>query len=85
MQFKSRRPEDTTQIQPFRTCNTSFLQKQSDPEAGFNLETLVFASMDLFEAGTETLTTTLRWGLLFLLKYPDVQSEYPEPKEMFII
>ncbi|KAJ8378494.1 hypothetical protein AAFF_G00239580 [Aldrovandia affinis] len=31
-------------------------------------------TLDLFEAGTETLTNTLRWALLFMIKYPEVQS-----------
>ncbi|KAI4892531.1 hypothetical protein NFI96_024700 [Prochilodus magdalenae] len=50
-------------------------KKQNDPEAGFDLDTLAFASMDMFEAGTETLTTTIRWALLFLIKYPEIQKK----------
>ncbi|XP_036437409.1 cytochrome P450 2J2-like isoform X1 [Colossoma macropomum] len=50
-------------------------KKKSDPEAGFNLDTLVLTSLDMFEAGTETLTSTLRWALLFLMKYPEIQKK----------
>ncbi len=30
---------------------------------------------DLFIAGTETTTTTLKWSLLFMALYPDVQQK----------
>jgi len=52
-----------------------FFQKKSDPEAGFNIEGLVVSCLDLIEAGTETATTTLRWGLLFIIKFPEIQGE----------
>lgn len=32
--------------------------------------------LDLFEAGTESSATTMRWGLLFMMKYPEIQSEF---------
>lgn len=30
--------------------------------------------MDLFIAGSETTTTTLNWGLLYMIFYPDIQG-----------
>ncbi|XP_051581253.1 cytochrome P450 2J2-like isoform X2 [Myxocyprinus asiaticus] len=50
-------------------------KKESDPEAGFNIESLVVACLDLVEAGTETATTTLRWGLLYMIKFPEIQEK----------
>uniref|UniRef100_A0A8C4Z716 Uncharacterized protein n=1 Tax=Gadus morhua TaxID=8049 RepID=A0A8C4Z716_GADMO len=35
----------------------------------------VHCTMDLFLAGTETTTTTLQWGLLFMAHYPDIQKK----------
>ncbi|CAI5639964.1 unnamed protein product, partial [Oreochromis niloticus] len=32
-------------------------------------------TMDLFGAGTETTTTTLHWGLLYMIHYPDIQKK----------
>nr|XP_004557314.1 cytochrome P450 2J2 [Maylandia zebra] len=50
-------------------------KKQMDPQAGFNLETLSLSSLDLLEAGTETTATTLRWALVVMLTYPEIQEK----------
>ncbi|XP_077997231.1 cytochrome P450 2B4-like [Glandiceps talaboti] len=34
--------------------------------------------LDMFAAGTETTNTTLMWGWLFMLKYPDIQKKVQE-------
>ncbi|XP_074492012.1 cytochrome P450 2J1-like isoform X2 [Sebastes fasciatus] len=48
--------------------------QNEDKDAGFNLENLSFCTMDLFAAGTETTTTTLHWGLLYMIYYPHIQE-----------
>ncbi|KAA0708663.1 Cytochrome P450 2J2 [Triplophysa tibetana] len=60
------------------TYLTEMQKKKSDPEAGFNVEGLVVACLDLVEAGTETSTTTLRWGLLYMIKFPEIQEKVRE-------
>ncbi|KAG7487686.1 hypothetical protein MATL_G00026190 [Megalops atlanticus] len=50
-------------------------KRKNDTEAGFSVENLAFCTVDLFEGGTETTTNTMRWALLFMMKYPDVQEE----------
>ncbi|XP_028300140.1 cytochrome P450 2J2-like isoform X1 [Gouania willdenowi] len=50
-------------------------KKKEDPQAGFNLETLLICTLDLIEAGTESSSTTLRWALLYMMKYPKIQEK----------
>ncbi|CAH6790545.1 Cyp2j13 [Phodopus roborovskii] len=41
----------------------------------FNEENLICSTLDLFLAGTETTSTTLRWALLYMALYPEVQEK----------
>ncbi len=45
-----------------------------DSEAEFTEDNLMYCVVDLFGAGTETTSNTLRWALLFMIKYPEVQG-----------
>ncbi|XP_052032755.1 cytochrome P450 2J4-like isoform X1 [Apodemus sylvaticus] len=41
----------------------------------FNEENLICSTLDLFFAGTETTSTALRWALLYITAYPEVQEK----------
>ncbi|XP_028996278.1 cytochrome P450 2K1-like [Betta splendens] len=41
-------------------------------------ENLMVTVHNLFAAGTESTASTLRWGLLFMAKYPDIQDRVQE-------
>ncbi|GAB1288645.1 Cytochrome P450, family 2, subfamily j, polypeptide 13 [Apodemus speciosus] len=41
----------------------------------FNEENLICSTLDLFLAGTETTSTTLRWALLYMALNPEVQQK----------
>lgn len=49
--------------------------KESEPNTNFTLKQLCFILADLFGAGTETTATALRWAILYLLNYPEIQQK----------
>lgn len=44
----------------------------------YNEKNLIFTVTNLFAAGTDTTAATLRWGLLFMAKYPHIQGKEGE-------
>lgn len=59
-------------------------QEEHVQEMKFTLGTLAITVLDLFGAGTETTSTTLRYGLLLLLKHPEVTARAQEEIERVI-
>ncbi|KAM4706138.1 cytochrome P450 2D20-like [Rhinophrynus dorsalis] len=51
---------------------------KDDPQSSFNERTLLFTTADIFVAGTETTSSTLRWALLMMLLHPHIQSQVHE-------
>ncbi|XP_043922157.1 cytochrome P450 2D6-like [Protopterus annectens] len=51
---------------------------KDDPDTSFTEGNLMLTTLDLFFAGTETTSTTLRWGLLFMILNPDMQCKVHE-------
>ncbi|XP_053565561.1 cytochrome P450 2K4 [Bombina bombina] len=61
-------------------------QKEEKPTPGlyFHNENLVNLVGNLFGAGMETTSTTLRWGLLIMMKYPEIQKNVQNEIEKVI-
>nr|XP_056701796.1 cytochrome P450 2F2-like [Euleptes europaea] len=53
-------------------------QEKEDPHTYFHTNTLVMTTHNLFFGATETTSTTLRFGILILMKYPEVQAKVYE-------
>ncbi|XP_060132853.1 cytochrome P450 2J2 isoform X2 [Zootoca vivipara] len=48
---------------------------KEDAASSFHEENLLHSTLDLFFAGTETTSTTLRWALLYMAIYPEIQAK----------
>ncbi|XP_075057401.1 cytochrome P450 2K1-like [Mixophyes fleayi] len=71
-----------------RNLIDSFLAKQQEgkPESTlyYHNDNLTVLVSNLFAAGMETTTTTLRWGLLLMMKYPEIQKKVQNEIERVI-
>ncbi|KAJ7993349.1 hypothetical protein DPEC_G00271500 [Dallia pectoralis] len=57
-------------------CYLSEIEKTKDDISGtFDVENLAMCTLDLFVAGSETTSTTLRWGFVYMSKYPEIQEK----------
>ncbi|KAM4642695.1 cytochrome P450 2C16-like [Discoglossus pictus] len=53
---------------------TKLEQEKHLPGSEFHMDGALNTTFDLFGAGTETVSTTLRYGLMIILKHPDVEE-----------
>ncbi|XP_057633416.1 cytochrome P450 2C25-like isoform X2 [Chionomys nivalis] len=61
-----------------KILSSPWMQESHNQQSEFTLENLAVTVFDLFAAGTETTSTTLRYALLLLLKHPDVTAKVQE-------
>ncbi|XP_035176551.1 cytochrome P450 2K6-like isoform X2 [Oxyura jamaicensis] len=60
-------------------------QEENGKDNGFfDNENLTEVVRNLFAAGTDTTSTTLRWGLLLMMKYPEIQKKVQEEIEQVL-
>ncbi|XP_075427022.1 cytochrome P450 2J2-like isoform X4 [Ascaphus truei] len=53
---------------------TQICKTRGDLSSTYTEDNMVQLVADLFMAGTETVTTTLRWALLYMVAFPDIQG-----------
>ncbi|XP_073530124.1 cytochrome P450 2K4-like isoform X2 [Phyllobates terribilis] len=65
-----------------RSLIDAFLVRQKEesgnPNSYFHNDNLTQVIRNLFSAGMETTSTTLRWGILLMIKYPKLQENVQE-------
>ncbi|XP_008502204.2 cytochrome P450 2C19 [Calypte anna] len=70
---------DPSSPQDFLDCYLCKMQEEKDnPSSSFHMKNLITTTFDLFLGGTETTSTTIRYGLLLLIKYPKIQEKVQE-------
>lgn len=66
--------EDTLDVNDPRDVIDKYLIEMRKGSPGYDRRQLIISIMDLFAAGSETTSTTLRWALLFMVLNPKVQE-----------
>ncbi|KAF7245636.1 Vitamin D 25-hydroxylase [Varanus komodoensis] len=59
-------------------------KNKNDPESTFSMENLIFSVGELIIAGTETTTNVLRWAVLFMALYPNIQGQVHKEIDLVI-
>ncbi|KAM9358031.1 cytochrome P450 2J2-like [Symphorus nematophorus] len=66
---------DPSSPRDYIDCFLTEMGEKEDEDSGFYIKNLSVCTADLFGAGTETTTTTLHWGLLYMIYYPHIQEK----------
>uniref|UniRef100_A0A8C4Y7W5 Cytochrome P450 2A13-like n=1 Tax=Gopherus evgoodei TaxID=1825980 RepID=A0A8C4Y7W5_9SAUR len=70
---------DPNSPQDFIDCFLVKMQQEKEnPSSQFSLKNIVLTALNVFFARTETVSTTLRYGFLLLLKYPEIEERIHE-------
>ncbi|XP_040847770.1 cytochrome P450 2C3-like isoform X2 [Ochotona curzoniae] len=68
----------------FALSATRWIQEKHKEQSEFTMENLLITVWDVFSAGTDTTSTTITFGLLLLLKHPEIAAKAQEEIERVI-
>ncbi|XP_068599265.1 cytochrome P450 2J6-like [Brachionichthys hirsutus] len=76
-ELKTHKPNwDPANPRDYIDCYLSEIQKrEGQANSTFDEENLIICLLNLFLAGSETTSTTLRWAFLYMAKYPEIQEK----------
>ncbi|XP_034559713.1 cytochrome P450 2J2-like [Notolabrus celidotus] len=67
---------DPSDLRDYIDCYLKEIQtSKGQADNTFEEENLLMCVLDLFVAGSETTSTTLRWSFLYMAKYPEIQEK----------
>ncbi|TKS74525.1 Cytochrome P450 2J2 [Collichthys lucidus] len=67
---------DSSDPRDYIDCYLNEIQNTKGQESStFDEVGLIMSVLDLFVAGSETTSTTLRWAFLYMAKYPEIQEK----------
>ncbi|XP_067317961.1 cytochrome P450 2G1-like isoform X3 [Anolis sagrei] len=59
----------------FFELSTPWAKEKGNPSPEFTVNSLALTALNLFTAGTDTVSSTLKYALLLMMKYPEVEEK----------